>query len=121
MKADQVLIRFFVSFAAITVAMACSAGVMRGKASYYADSLHGNLTASGEVYDKNALTAAHRTLPFGTVVTVRYPKTGKKIKVTINDRGPYAKGVLIDLSRAAAKQLGLIEDGVGEVILEYVP
>ncbi|MEM8661797.1 MAG: septal ring lytic transglycosylase RlpA family protein [Pseudomonadota bacterium] len=113
--------RFIVSVAAITVAIACSAEVIHGKASYYADSLHGNLTASGEVYDKNALTAAHRTLPFGTIVKVHYPKTDRQIVVTINDRGPYAKGVIIDLSSAAAEELGMIDDGVGEVILEYVP
>ena len=90
-----------------------------GKASYYADSLHGNPTASGEPYDKNALTAAHRTLPFGTVVSVTYPKTGKTVEVTINDRGPHVKDRIIDLSGAAADRVGLVEDGVGTVTIEW--
>jgi rare lipoprotein A len=91
-----------------------------GEASYYADSLHGNKTASGEPYDKDALTAAHRSLPFGTRVRVTYPKTGKSVEVVINDRGPHAKGRIIDLSAAAARSLGLIEDGHGAVKLRVV-
>ena len=92
--------------------------VQEGEASYYADALHGNKTASGVPYDKNAMTAAHRTLPFGTKVKVTYLKTGKSVEVVINDRGPHVKGRIIDLSRAAARVLGLIEDGHGEVRLE---
>jgi rare lipoprotein A len=90
----------------------------RGKASYYADSLHGNKTASGEPYDKNAMTAAHRTLEFGTMVVVTYPKTGKSVEVRINDRGPHVKGRIIDLSSAAAAKIGLKEDGIGEVTVD---
>jgi len=93
-------------------------GVQEGEASYYADALHGNKTASGVPYDKNAMTAAHRTLPFGTKVKVTYLKTGKSVEVVINDRGPHIKGRIIDLSRAAAGVLGLIEDGHGKVRLE---
>jgi peptidoglycan lytic transglycosylase len=96
------------------------ATVEEGVASYYDDSLHGNETASGEAYDKNAMTAAHRTLPFGTRVRVTYPKTGKSVEVVINDRGPHATGRIIDLSGAAAKALGLIDDGTGEVRLEVI-
>jgi rare lipoprotein A len=92
--------------------------VQEGDASYYADSLHGNLTASGEPYDKNALTAAHRTLPFGTKVKVTYLKTGKSVKVVINDRGPHVKSRIMDLSGAAANKIGLIDDGHGIVKLE---
>jgi len=92
--------------------------VQEGEASYYADSLDGNKTASGEPYDKDALTAAHRSLPFGTKVKVTYLETGKSVEVVINDRGPHAKGRIIDLSRAAAQALGLIEDGHGKVKLE---
>ena len=95
------------------------AEVVKGQASYYADSLQGNRTASGEPYDKNAMTAAHRTLAFGTKVKVTYLKTGKTLEVTINDRGPHVKNRIIDLSGAAATKLGLMEDGVGEVELEY--
>jgi rare lipoprotein A len=92
--------------------------VQEGDASYYADSLHGNLTASGEPYDKNALTAAHRTLAFGTKVKVTYLKTGKSVKVVINDRGPHVKSRIMDLSGAAANKIGLIDDGHGIVKLE---
>ncbi len=95
------------------------AATERGLASYYADSLHGNKTASGELYDKNAMTAAHRTLDFGTRVTVTYLKTGKSVEVKINDRGPHAADRIIDLSSAAAKKIGLTEDGVGEVSVEF--
>ena len=94
--------------------------VQEGDASYYANSLNGKKTARGEPYDKNALTAAHRKLPFGTKVKVTYLKTGKSVVVEINDRGPYAKGRLIDLSGAAAKKLGMLEDGHGKVKLEVL-
>ena len=94
------------------------AATEKGLASYYADSLHGNKTASGEPYDKNAMTAAHRTLEFGTVVTVTYPKTGKSVEVRINDRGPHVKDRIIDLSGAAAAKIGLTDSGIGEVIVE---
>jgi len=90
-----------------------------GQASYYADSLHGNKTASGEPYDKNAMTAAHRTLEFGTGVKVTYLKSGKSVEVRINDRGPHVQSRIIDLSGAAAEQLGLKNDGVGEVSIEF--
>jgi rare lipoprotein A len=90
----------------------------RGLASYYADSLHGNKTASGERYDKNAMTAAHRDLEFGTPVIVTYIKTGKSVEVRINDRGPHVKERIIDLSGAAAQKIGLKDDGVGEVSLQ---
>ncbi len=87
-------------------------------ASYYADSLNGHKTASGEPYDRNALTAAHRKLKFGTRVRVTYLKTGKSVVVKINDRGPYAKHRIIDLSKAAAKRIGMLKDGQGKVRLE---
>ncbi len=91
----------------------------RGLASYYTDSLDGNKTASGEPYDKQAMTAAHRTLDFGTLVTVTYIKTGKSVEVRINDRGPHVAERLIDLSGAAAAEIGLRENGIGEVTIEY--
>ena len=94
---------------------AASADVQEGEASYYADSLSGNKTASGEPYDKNAMTAAHRTLPFGTKVKVTYLKTGKSVEVVINDRGPHVKDRIIDLSGAAAKKIGLVDAGHGKV------
>jgi rare lipoprotein A len=92
--------------------------VEQGEASYYADSLHGNKTASGEPYDKNGMTAAHRTLPFGTPVKVTVIETGKSVKLVINDRGPHAKGRIIDVSGAAADKLGLRKAGHAPVKLE---
>ena len=99
---------------------ASAAAAQEGEASYYADSLNGGKTASGEIYDKDALSAAHRSLPFGTKVRVTYLKTGQSVVVVINDRGPFAKGRIIDLSSAAAKQLGLIDAGHGKVKLEVM-
>jgi rare lipoprotein A len=96
------------------------AQMQEGDGSYYADSLDGNTTASGEPYDKNAMTAAHRELPLGTKVRVTYKRTGKSVVVTINDRGPHAKDRIIDVSGAAARQLGMIDDGHGPVTVEVV-
>jgi len=92
----------------------------KGEASYYADNLAGNATASGEPYDPTALTAAHKTLKFGTKVRVTYEKTGKSVEVVINDRGPHVDSRIIDLSRAAAEAIGMIDDGAGEVVLEVL-
>ena len=86
-----------------------------GIASYYADRFHGRKTASGELYDKTKFTAAHKTLEFGTLVWVKNLKTQDSIQVRINDRGPYAKGRIIDVSRAAAKELHLIGPGKAKV------
>lgn len=92
-----------------------------GLAAYYADSLHGKKTASGEKYDKNALTAAHRTLPFGSVVRVTNLANRRSVEVRINDRGPYAgRHRIIDLSRKAAERLDMIRAGVVEVRVEIV-
>lgn len=87
----------------------------RGEASYYADKFHGRPTASGEIYNKNDFTAAHRTLPFGTKVKVTNLKNGKSVVVRVNDRGPVKKTRLIDLSRAAAEKIDLIHSGVALV------
>jgi len=118
MKKHPLLLPLTALIALFALSGACSADTMQGQASYYADSLQGNKTASGEPYDKNAMTAAHRTLDFGTMVKVTYLKTGKTVIVKINDRGPHAKGRIIDLSGAAAERIGLIQDGHGEVTLE---
>jgi rare lipoprotein A len=87
--------------------------VQRGIASWYGHRFHGRKTASGEVYDMDALTAAHPTLPFGTVVRVQSLVNGKTVDVRINDRGPHIRKRIIDLSRGAAKALGLIDAGTG--------
>ena len=92
-----------------------SAGGEVGVASYYADRLHGRRTASGERYDRNAYTAAHRRLPFGTHVQVINLDNGNAVDVRINDRGPFVKGRVIDLSYAAAKKLGMLRKGVVKV------
>lgn len=86
-----------------------------GGASWYGPGFHGKKTASGERFNENAMTAAHKTLPLGTVVKVTNQRTGKSIKVTINDRGPFVKGRIIDLSKAAAARLGTKNSGVGKV------
>lgn len=86
-----------------------------GLASYYAPKFHGRKTASGERYDKHELTAAHRRLPFGTIVHVVNLRNGKSVDVRINDRGPFIRGRIIDLSYAAAKQVGMLRDGVVKV------
>ena len=88
-----------------------------GLASYYHDALEGNLTANGEIFSQDSLTAAHRTLPFDTRVKVTNPENNKIVWVTINDRGPFNYKRIIDLSRRAADSLGLIYQGIGNVIL----
>ena len=90
----------------------------RGKASWFGTKFHGRLTANGETYDKTALTAAHKTLPFGTIVRVRSLELGTEVDVRINDRGPFAPGRVIDVSQAAAEALGLTGAGVGTVSLK---
>ena len=89
----------------------------RGHASWYGGQFHGRRTASGENYDKYALTAAHKTLPFGTIVRVRSLALGREVDVRINDRGPFSPGRVIDVSQAAAQVLGLTSLGVAEVSL----
>jgi rare lipoprotein A len=89
----------------------------KGMASWYGPGFHGRRTASGERYDMHALTAAHKTLPFGTKVRVRSVHTGKEVVVRINDRGPYKHQRIIDLSQAAMVALGLMGRGVTEVEL----
>jgi rare lipoprotein A len=95
-----------------------------GLATFYSREFTGDKTASGSRYDPNALTAAHRTWPFGTVVRVTELETGRSVLVTITDRGPFGrnrrKGAVIDLSRAAARQLNMLEDGVIRVRLDVM-
>lgn len=95
-------------------------GVQHGIASWYGGKHHGGPTASGERFDKNAMTAAHRTLRMGTRVRVTRVKNGRVVIVRINDRGPYSKGRIIDLSEAAARQLDMIEDGIAKVKVEVL-
>ena len=92
-----------------------------GEASWYGPGFHGRPTASGETYDQNELTAAHRSLPLGTKAEVTDIETGNSVEVTINDRGPYAKERVIDLSKAAARELGITEEGTATVKIEAKP
>jgi rare lipoprotein A len=96
------------------------AQVQSGKASFYADKFQGSRTASGEKYKRTKLTAAHKTLPLGTKVKVTNVDNKKSVIVTINDRGPYVEGRIIDVSGAAAEQLGFVNQGIAEVTVEVV-
>lgn len=96
--------------------------VIEGTASWYGPGFHGRRTASGEIFDQHSLSAAHRSLPFGTRLLVTDSHTGNSVIVVVNDRGPFVKGRVLDLSRAAAQKLGIIERGISRVkatILSY--
>lgn len=98
-----------------------NAPIQRGLASWYGGDFHGRPTAQGELFNMNAYTAAHRSLPLGTHVQVRNLRNGRAVVVRINDRGPYKRGVIIDLSRRAAGALGMVEEGRARVRVEVVP
>jgi len=113
---------------AIFILSGCGAGsgkpnsepgsIQEGQASYYAHKFHGRTTANGEIYDENKMTAAHKTLPFGTMVRVRNLANGKTVVVRINDRGPFVEGRIIDLSYRAAGELDYITQGIVQVQVE---
>lgn len=90
----------------------------KGKASYYSKKFHGRKTASGERLHPDSLTCAHRTYPFGTKLKVYNPANGRSVVVRVTDRGPYVRGRIIDLSWRAAKELGIISQGVGTVFVQ---
>ena len=92
----------------------------RGVASWYGEQFHGRQAANGEIFDMEALTAAHRTMPLGSIVRVVNLANGKHIHVRITDRGPYVNGRILDLSRAAAVQLGMDHEGIAHVQIEIV-
>jgi rare lipoprotein A len=94
--------------------------VQTGQASWYGPGFAGNPTASGERFRPCKRTAAHKTLPFGTVVKVTRTDSGERVRVVINDRGPYVDGRIIDLSRKAARRIDMIDDGVAPVELKVV-
>ncbi len=94
--------------------------VLTGRASYYGPGFHGKQTANGEIYNQNALTCAHRELPFGTILEVTFTKTGRGVRVRVNDRGPYKRGRILDLSVAAARRIGLEKAGVGKVSAKII-
>jgi rare lipoprotein A len=110
-------VRLFL-LAALASGAAAAQYLERGTASWYGERFHGLATASGEIFDLNQLTAAHRELPFGARVRVIHLVTGASVAVVINDRGPCIDGRDIDLSEAAARALGMIEEGLAPVLIE---
>lgn len=126
-KSISILPFVYIGFVAILLLAGCASNLRmagkevreRGKASYYGSKYHGRTTASGERFNQNAMTAAHRTLPFGTKVTVKNLNNGKQVVVKINDRGPSSRSRTIDLSKGAAKKIGMIQEGVVPVELRY--
>ena len=112
----QLALLFFLLCLHVLVA----SGQEKGKASYYADKFEGRKTASGDIYYHHLKTAAHKTLPFGTMVKVTHLNNKKTVIVKINDRGPFVKGRIIDLSKSAAKEIEGLSQGVFEVQIEVV-
>ena len=110
--------------ALISLLSACggskSAFTQSGQGSYYADKFAGRATTSGAPYRPGQLTAAHNTLPFGTKIKVTNVRNGRSVKVVVNDRGPHVKGRIVDVSKRAARKLGLLEAGVVPVQLKVV-
>ena len=104
----------------VAIAVEAAKEKISGMVSWYADKFHGKKTSSGEVYNKTELTAAHRSLPFGTKVKVTNVKNGKSVVVKINDRGPHSKSRVLDLSKAAFTEIGSIDSGVLNIEMEVV-
>ena len=115
------IFRAIMSFALVTFLVAsCTPKITQtGKASYYADKFNGRKTASGQKFRNSKLTAAHKTLPFGTKIKVTNLDNGRSVKVEVNDRGPFVAGRIVDLSKKAARRIDMIDKGVGNVKIEY--
>src|SRR5438128_1777770 len=109
-----------VFFLSIFILASCSHKITEtGRASYYADKYNGRKTSNGETFSQSKLTAAHKTLPFGTKVKVTNLDNGKTITVKVNDRGPFVQGRIIDVSKKAAKKLDMLNAGVASVRITY--
>lgn len=108
------------TFFCLSLVVCCYAQIQTGKASFYADKFEGSQTASGEKYKHNRLTAAHKSLPFGTKVKVTNLANNQTVEVVINDRGPYVEDRIIDVSKSAAEALGFVNMGLAEVKLEVI-
>lgn len=106
--------------AAVFVILATAAAQDTGNATYYADYFHGKKASDGTLYHRDSMTCAHKTYPFGTLLRVRNKKNGNEVYVTVTDRGPFRRGCIVDLSRAAAEQLDMIASGVVPVEVELV-
>lgn len=109
---------FTLMFSNSVIAKAYPQHRMHGEASYYAEFHHGKKTANGEVFNMHAMTAAHRTLPLGTRIKVTNLNNGKVVYLRVNDRGPYAKNRVLDVSKGAAIKLGMMQSGVAPVRIE---
>jgi rare lipoprotein A len=94
--------------------------ILKGKASYYGAKFHGRQTANGEVYNMYALTAAHKSLPFGTRIIVTNLQNHKTVTVKINDRGPFIDGRILDLSYQAAKEISMLNEGVADITIKII-
>jgi rare lipoprotein A len=104
---------FILFFFMLFLLLYCGSGSqLQGIASWYGEEWHGKKTANGEIYDMYSMTAAHKTLPFGTIVKVKDLDSGKEVVVRINNRGPFIKGRVIDLSYAAAQKLDILDKGI---------
>ena len=112
--------RFTTRATPVTESLPSSVHQLEGMASYYADEFHGRKTSNGEIYDMHELTAAHRTLPFDTKIRVTNLENGKSVVVRVNDRGPFKDNRVLDLSYAAARELGLIANGTAQVKMEVL-
>ena len=115
----QKAVLLLATFITIAFSNLCHAQT-QGKASFYGNGFHGRLTSDGSRYHKDSLTCAHRTLPFGTLLKVTNQKNGKEVVVRVTDRGPFVKGRVVDLSMAAAKELGMVSMGVAPVTVQKV-
>lgn len=114
-RSIKIIIPFLLFFCS-----ACSHYISeQGKASFYSDKFEGRATASGEIFKQNKCTAAHKTIPFGTKVKVINLINNKKVKVTINDRGPFVEGRIIDLTEKAAGKIDMLKAGVANVEIKY--
>ena len=112
--------RLFLLLFTLLVSLFSIAQTQTGQASFYGGQFHGRPTASGEVYDMEKMTAAHKTLPFGTMIRVTNTNNGKSVVVKVNDRGPFVDSRIVDLSFGAAKEIEMVNDGVVDVTLELV-
>jgi len=119
MKISVIMILFLLCGGGL-LAQKSATPVIKGKASFYADWFDGRLTANGEFFSQKAYTAAHKTLPFGTWVQVKNLDNNKSVYLRINDRGPYVKGRIIDLSKAGAEAIGDLDQGIFNVEIRIV-
>lgn len=120
MKKITIFITFLL-LSLFSIIQAQTLQTFRGGASYYSSRMHGHMTASGEKYDENAYSCAHRNLPFGTILRVTNLRNDSIVYVKVNDRGPYGRGRVIDLSTAAARRLDILHHGVANVKVEVLP